>query len=307
MYKQKYLKYKAKYLKLRAQYEGTVFGPSNSDVEREEEFVESDENVVKDRTRYPESEGYDVVTTTDEGEARDIGREGLARGKPLMRADVSKDQFTKDVMSPDKDKILHIKKLDPFDDFTEKYGKLIKDQNLVLIRWDKVAKDFKGFYINPGLKEERFENAFFKGETYSSWWQNDFPFADGMVVMFVDDKQDNYKGEPIKAPFVGHKMRPAGLDDDEFATFFDKTEKKKIVKISTFDGFDEFTNKYGKLVDSKLHIRWDDVKEDYKGLIVDLNSDIVGTRDKKAMFKGDGITSWMINDKIKPGFVYTFN
>jgi hypothetical protein len=191
MYKHKYLKYKTKYLNLKYK-EFDVFSPENSDIEREDEYFDQDETI-----QFSDSDS-DIATNDDNisdnitpnapthalFKELDIGINGLARGKPHLLDDFDKNQYIYELY-PDPDKILYINSLDLFDKFTDKYGVIHEDK--ITIKWDSVMDHFRGIYIDNGLINDRFDNAYFGDKTYISWWNYDFidiNSDDPFVILF---------------------------------------------------------------------------------------------------------------------------
>ncbi|XWV26876.1 hypothetical protein QJ857_gp0174 [Tupanvirus soda lake] len=79
------------------------------------------------------------------------------------------------------DKILLIDSIESFDIFTEIYGYI--DNKEILIKWDSVAKDFKGFKLgyNDELFEYRFYYCYYKNKQYYSWWDSEYYFNDPII------------------------------------------------------------------------------------------------------------------------------
>ena len=65
--------------------------------------------------------------------------------KEVSHTSIDINEFTTD-LKPNRDKILLINDDFTFDNFTKKYGQLTKDLQYIYIQWDRVARDFKGFY-----------------------------------------------------------------------------------------------------------------------------------------------------------------
>ena len=81
--------------------------------------------------------------------------------------------------------ILKLNTDDDFDDFTEKYAQIIdmEDLKVISIKWNEVAKKYKGLFINRGLEESRKTDCFYQDKTYPSWWGNEFRFDN--IVLFI--------------------------------------------------------------------------------------------------------------------------
>jgi len=85
-------------------------------------------------------------------------------------------------------KILLIDDLKTFDILTNKYG-IVNDKNkVIMMNWDKMGKDYKGFYIDKenDFFNNRYAMAFFNGVQYKSWWSSG-GIEPGVVYMF-DEK-----------------------------------------------------------------------------------------------------------------------
>lgn len=239
---------------------------------------------------------------------KELGIFGLVRGKIEYLYNFSDDEFILLSQKPDKKKILLIKTLDGFDDFTEKYGKLIK--NNLHINWEDVQKDYKGIYVSEHLYEERYDIAYFNNETYKSWWKIEYNFGSN-VVIFVDPDVKFYKGKKIEKPFNATIYMPIEFSDKDFTKFYMKKDQNKILDIETYDDFDEFTNKYGSLIDKNkkyiIKINWNNVKKDYKGIMLNSEGEIYPSRYINAFYKGLPYLSWWKKSHLKQGLVYLFS
>src|SRR5690606_10013987 len=71
--------------------------------------------------------------------------------KPVLS--IPKDEFTTVLKTPQRDKILLIHSVENFDHFTNKYGDINFNQTYIFINWDRVAKDYKGFYLDQDSRE----------------------------------------------------------------------------------------------------------------------------------------------------------
>lgn len=229
---------------------------------------------------------------------QDIGRYGLARGKPVNSFNIKKDIITYQDSLEDKEsnnKVLKIDNLDDFDLFTQKYGKLVKfnDGKILIIRWDKVKEDFAGIFINNGLNADRYESALFNGKIYKSWWINDM--RDNNIFIFEKSERDVYDGVMISKPFKGKKYIKNHFPENHFTDYFNgkKEEDRKILILNSIDSFDEFTNEYGELFKKdNIRINWDRVSEDFKGFYID--NDKIPDRLKHCFFKGKKYQSWVV-------------
>jgi hypothetical protein len=330
---QKYHKYKSKYLKLKKQLQESGFTTDleNPDQEYEAENNDNDTDILVKSTEppypftVPDSEEADLTDTTVEikdfpdtvgltdddtktddlieeldsddvpvilspadNEVRDVGIYGLARG-------ISKETY--DVNNK---KILTIKTLDNFDNFTQKYG-AVKDDNLY-IRWDKVQDDYNGVFIDEGLKAERYDDAYFANKYYTSWWRPEFDFK---VLIFVKDNFDLIVGKIIKRPFAGTVHNENDFTADDYTDSVNIGNKNKILIINTYDSFDDFTNKFGELVGNTIKIKWDDVRKKFKGFYINKDAEVYPARFATAFLSGKKHLSWWKNSNIKQ-LVYVF-
>lgn len=90
-----------------------------------------------------------------------------------MASSIDPDEFTTDMKKPDKEKILLIDSIDTFDEFTNRYGNVTENGKSVYIQWDRVAKNYKGFYLNlenTDLFINRHEHTTYKKNRIQSWW-----------------------------------------------------------------------------------------------------------------------------------------
>lgn len=90
-----------------------------------------------------------------------------------------------------KNKILFISTLDTFDKFTIKY--CYTKEDALLIKWKKVAKDFRGIGISEDLKEDRYLLAPYKSNTYASWWEGEFHCKN--FCIFVKEEKNSKKSD----------------------------------------------------------------------------------------------------------------
>ncbi len=112
---------------------------------------------------------------------------------------INKDDFTTDMRKPDKTKILLINSDFLFDIFTNKYGGITPyynpyyeypdiNQHSIYINWDKVAKDYKGFYLehtDNKLSLLRKSYASYNKIRLTSWWLNEYERFGTGVIIFV--------------------------------------------------------------------------------------------------------------------------
>lgn len=84
------------------------------------------------------------------------------------------------------DKILLIDDLKSFDQFTNKYGYLIKKKKLekIDINWNDVKRDYDGFYIDKDIDlYKRVNEAYYQGRLYPSWIET-LGIEQGIVYIF---------------------------------------------------------------------------------------------------------------------------
>ncbi len=160
-YKSKYYKYKAKYMKLLNELEDGVYSSG---------FFRKD------------NEQYRVFRT-DENK--------IFSFKEVSIEDVDKSEFTTEVKRPKRGKILYIDSLKTFDEFTNKYGQPGKVDYLfhhIYIQWDRVAKRYKGFYLNKDNKElymQRHAKALLRKKfRLNSWWPREYEKMTHRVMIF---------------------------------------------------------------------------------------------------------------------------
>lgn len=225
-------------------------------------------------------------------------------------------------------KILLIDNLDDFDNFTDLYGSLnvFLDENVaergkqsdLFINWDQVEDIYKGVYLKDGLKEDRYEEVYYKGGVYPSWWKSEFTFPD--VLMFVKPEYEKYSGEPIKKPFIGSTFKENDLTSDDYTDIWSGSDPTRVVILDKFQAFDEFTNKYGSLrlkksdKSKKSHLNntnviiidWNKTNSDYRGFYIDKDNTFKKDRYTTAFLSGEEYPSWWKGEGIKEGVVYIF-
>jgi hypothetical protein len=88
------------------------------------------------------------------------------------------------------------------------------------------------------------------------------------------------------------------IDKDEITQNLKRPEPDKILVVDTIALFDHLTSKYGSLNKTFdiIYIRWDKLKEDYKGFYLDQNNDLAMERRSHAMFKYKRYISWWGNE-----------
>jgi len=243
----------------------------------------------------------------------DIGIYGLARGIVRDKFRFGKDEFI-EIKEPPNKKILIIQDIDSFDEFTEKYGLLGSDDEdeeneFIYIKWNKVADQYKGFYLNVGLSSERYSTATYKDKSYISWWENEYKLISG-VIIFEEPIYERYKGYNITKPFSGNIYGENDFPQNNYIRYADGPDNTKILIIDNIDSFDEFTNKYGYLKEhknkTKIAIEWKKIRKDYKGIYIDKDIEIYPERYKMSFYKGKKYISWWKYYRIRSGTVYIF-
>lgn len=163
MYKRKYNKYKRLYLDLKRN------NPAKGGA-----------NIVG----YFEMDGQKYLSLkTEEGKYVSFYKESITN--------IDDNDKTRNLHKPQKDKILVIDSLYLFDYFTNKYGSKTQasfeggqyEEPQIYINWEKVAKDYKGFYLDgkDELKMLRYGNALFKRNRFKSWWYYEYPYHEVLI------------------------------------------------------------------------------------------------------------------------------
>ena len=71
-----------------------------------------------------------------------------------------------------------------FDHFTNKYG-MLKSDKQIIIRWDAVSWDYKGFFLdkNKELRLARYNKAIIGSLPiqYDSWWKYEYHYSDAII------------------------------------------------------------------------------------------------------------------------------
>lgn len=317
-YYKKYLKYKSKYLQLKG---GFVPGPgmpetvdafiaSGKDYESDPDYFALDANPdgiesewKPDLDLVASAEIYDPKPVIDSRlpPEQDVGLWGLARGVSRYRYEVPDNRYTT-VNKRNKEKILRLNKLDDFDDFTERYG-FVRD-GILYIRWDKVKNDYYGLLLSENLYDERFEEAFYKGKYYPSWWENEYRFNN--VMMFVEPEMEFFSGKPVTKPFKGKLFMERDFGEDEYIDIHEHSSPTKILLLSSYDDFDDFTNIYGYKKGNTIGIEWDTVLENYKGIMIDADTPVYPYRFARAYLKDQELDSWWKSSGLEKGYVYIF-
>jgi len=336
-YFKKYLKYKNKYMQSRDYVSEKIKEEMEQRIHNEDEYYKENADLnTDDRSNIVYSDENDIVEiadedtfyiSTDEPESvemritdsekaiskdekkmqQDLGLFGLVRGRQKRLSNFGEDDYTH-VNAHNKDKILKLDTSDDFDNFTEEYGFLYK--NNVFIRWHKVANNYKGILINLGLKETKYEDdIIFKGKSYQSWWKTEYNIDDNKIFIFEQPEYIKYNGKPISSPFSGKIYAENDLTQEEYTQSFSDILKNKILWIDNVENFDKFTNKYG-FINKKntIEIDWKKAKKDWKGFYLDKDSTVViyEQRYRKAFFNDKKYKSWLRSRDIKLGIVYVF-
>jgi len=341
-YKQKYYKYKKKYSEARKEH-ATIANLLNPDIERATEFYQDDIVITSTEPDYPyypmeiPGESSELMDETvniykvgpiDEYQRKilrekvdfDVGFFGLARGRQDMVSNYGKNDFIKFNDKSDKSKVLRIDNIDDFDDFTYKYGSLARygdidkeygESTVLYIKWNFVAKKYKGILIDKGINAERFDQGFYKGKWYKSWWSNEYPYDE--VVIFLEEDRSLMIGKNIDSPFKGKIYGHNDFTENDYTNIFDKNGKnRKILILDNFRSFDTFTSKYGTVKKGRnnvtfVSINWKQVAARFRGFYIDPNSKLYPKRYIHNYIEGDKYVSWWRHDKIKNGVVYIFD
>lgn len=333
-YKYKYNKYKTKYLELctihsisnsEEQSGGDAYYNSNNGEMDPMYYINMGDDTMVDavssdfpyapadfsNTSVYNSEVILYSDTEEKPVNTNIGNRGLARGTSKKEFETDDRDYTT-FEKPDKSKILKIDTIDDFDNFTEKYAYVhsFKDsgnydiQKLLLIKWNKVIKKYGGIYINGGLEADRFENAFYKGETYNSWWKYDFKMKD--VIIFEKDAFDIPNPVKQTKPFKAHIYKEHEIPKEKFIDIYSEPNKKRILLILDIKDFDVFTNRYGILKQNSISIQWENVKKDYQGFYIDKDCNVYPERTENAFLDDKKYGSWLQSEKVKRKSVYVF-
>lgn len=91
----------------------------------------------------------------------------------------------------------------------------------------------------------------------------------------------------------GKKYNLQEFDADVFTTL-QRPNKNKILALKTTDDFDTFTNKYGKMKNKKLFIKWGTVSKHYKGIYIDKT--VLGDRSDVIPYQDRTTDNWLFYD-----------
>ena len=184
MYKQKYQKYKSKYLKLKSGMTGGLgvqeidMSDATKNIVNIDILVDGDDSQPSQdipRKDLPTIEDDDVIIKLEQEEKQENQRPIELGTSGITGKVVSKDKLD-DIIG----KIKQIDSIDDFDKFTDKYMDNEK------INWSKVKSKYAGIYINPSIKDVRYELMPDGTNTRTSWWKTDFMdyVADDKAVIF---------------------------------------------------------------------------------------------------------------------------
>lgn len=328
MYKQKYYKYKNKCAKLTKG--GGLADPNNPDKgdgydEDNLEYVPDDEldidsfgedeinenidRLLLSRQNFKIDANNEFSETDKEKEIFDVGFFGKARGKSFEYDDFDKEDFTT-LNRIDKQKILKISNKETFDDFTNKYGYINKQDKKLYISWDLVNKDYKGIFVESSALSDREDLIPFMNRTASNWVDYDFNYIDDVVIF--KKYRNLIHSKEISKPFKGMVTDEYAIDDSEFTRITDPITHDKILLIDDVRSFDKFTTKYGFIKKnegkdkSHIDIDWNKIKISYDGFYIDKDNDFYNNRYKNAFYKNNLYNSWWSVNKIEAGVVYLF-
>lgn len=148
-YEYKYNKYKNKYIKLRREIEEKL------------------QNTKKIKKTFETYDGYRIPY--HEEYIENIP-ETLITKNPAKRSN----------------KILVIDTVEAFDTFTKLYAKEVFDKKYMYVRWERVAQNFMGFYINRNNKTlylERYDIHNYKDkDMFDSWWRKELSNEVNVII-----------------------------------------------------------------------------------------------------------------------------
>jgi hypothetical protein len=354
-YKTKYIELRDKLLK----YENSMVFSSNSEYTDnviDPDYIKQDQLIRSTNSKYPyylnvDSGDEDSVEinsgaepessdSTDlfiaEETQKDVGIFGVnsARGKIRPKSEFSSTDFTKLDKTNGKNKVLLIDNIDTFDEFTELYGGIYNimtestestnssvsaDKAFLYIKWNKVADKYRGIFIHPGIMNDRFSSALFKGILYDSWWQGEYKVStrdelldnsgEQKVFIFEEPLYVRYQGKKVDKPFTGKVFKENHFSEDNYTHWHKGPDNEKILLLDKIKGFDKFTNKYGDLKNNKvIKINWNKVRYDWKGIYIDKDAfDLFYVRYNKSFLNGQKYASWWKNENVYIGVVYIFD
>jgi hypothetical protein len=166
------MNFKHEYLKIKQQY-----------IELKQIIFKSNSNMIggirSDGTYNMDGNLYLVRRTED-------NKRFSFKEEPFSKFD--KYDLTSNTKKPDKTKILYINDEETFDWFSLKYAQY--DQFHMYVEWDKVAMDYKGFYLNKDNKDLylRKHGTARKGSMgkfrSTSWWVHEYDKLTYNVMIF---------------------------------------------------------------------------------------------------------------------------
>lgn len=276
-----------------------------------EEFIDPEISLITRAGTEPDITYDDILAaSTDETEEFDFGTKVLTRGKSIKKFNLKEDDFINLSEVPNKNKVLQLNTLDEFDEFTEKYGNIgeLNDEKIIYIDWKIVRNNYKGLYINHGLYDDRYNTAYYEANVYTSWWKLEYHAND--TLLFTEEPEQIAEGNEISKPFKGTIHDKLDFDEDQFTSDFNKKNPEKLFLINSFDTFDEITNKYGQIYQTKsgkqyLRLDWNDFASDYKGFMIDSESDL-DERFKYAFYMDKKYISWVRAEQINLDKIYIF-
>lgn len=316
MYEHKYIKYKSKYLN-KLQFvplrggdfdwtdPDTLSNFNDADDEKfkyEEEILESMENDDFDEietymeNKINKTQTYVGNTNITKSSSKIINI-GHMTGKIAQKINCDKSEFTTELNR--NHKILKIDDIDTFDDFTDKYGKVV--DGIIEINWMKVSNDYRGIYVTSAIGNRSID-AIYSGKVLPSWVP-EYKYIDD-VIMFTDDKMESFSKQ-ITSPFVGYVNDSYLFDEDKF-THINDPSRDKILIIDNIKDFDKFSNMYGYVKNKVIKIDWRNVNMYFAGIYIDDKVDFKKDRYDKAYYADKKVKSWWKRDDIQYGLVYMF-
>ena len=103
---------------------------------------------------------------------------------------IAPGDLVSDISPCNRQKLLFINTLDNLKKFIDKYG-YIDDNNIVKIKWGRVALEYYGFGF---YFEKQIESIFYKGNTYPLDWENKYSFD--KFISFQNNKQNKINKIP---------------------------------------------------------------------------------------------------------------
>ncbi len=305
-YREKYHKYKEKYFRLLLEGGSYDIDSNTGKFLDDYEEPEDIEGILKAQRK---SRGYDIYDADSNGSTTGININEKIRGKIYEVGDFNKSNFVSLGRSSSPNKILAISNQDEFDKFTEKFGTIDKKGNNINIKWENVARLYKGIYITSSAVDERDIDIPFRNRAVGSWINQGYDYIDDVVVFLKD--RSGIPTRSITSPFHAKVIDSYAFDEDDFVKINDAVPNNKVLLIDDVKSFDIFTNKYGKVAKKKkmeyIDINWHNVKKDYEGILIDKDSLIKLDRYEIAFMRGNRYQSWWEMNQIEQGVIYIFN